>query len=363
MLLSIPGILSAQNVLRSELNLPRTDDRLVKEQVNFCQPEAAEENPIWDFGNIQWINDYSVHYFSRDKAGLIGSENGTLFHYHFSGDSLLLLGYENATNLVRYQEPALLLKFPLTYGISSESVFRGRGKHEDRLESVITGTLHVRADASGSLVLPGNDTLSVLRVHIRKVENGYYSPVSPAFDIEKPLEEDFFSDSSRIRNPDVILTDTYQWYEEGYRYPILESIESYRSIAGKPVLLRQESYFYHPEEQVHSLFPDTANGAVLERKRAEREAKDLLKAGNLRSLICHPNPVKDQLEVEFSISRTSRVQLKLVDLQGRLIYRTPERERLGQEREIIDMSAFPKGNYLLTVYAGGEKVSQTIVKR
>lgn len=116
----IPVVIQAQNTLRSELNLPRVDDQLVKEQVYYRQAGIGGENIFWDFSKLRWADDYIVNYFSRDDWGMIGAENGNLFSYRYSGDSLLLQGYENPNHLVRYQKSGLLLKFPLEYGVSSE---------------------------------------------------------------------------------------------------------------------------------------------------------------------------------------------------------------------------------------------------
>jgi hypothetical protein len=265
-LLCIPLVGKAQHTLKSELNLPRVDDQLIKEQVTFCQIEEIGENLIWDFSKLRWTDDYPVQYFSRHDFGTIGAENGSLYFYQLSGDSLLLQGYENPNNLVRYQKSGLLLKFPLEYGVSSESSFQGRGKHNDRLESIISGDIFTSVDAFGSLILPGKDTLeNVVRVHIHKNERAYYSPISYGFDINRPLEEGIFEDTLQTQNPDLIITDTYQWYGEGYRYPVFETIESYRKINENLFTLRQESYFYHPADQTYSLPEDTANIAVLEK--------------------------------------------------------------------------------------------------
>ena len=208
---------SPQVRLRSESNLPRPGDELLKEQIAWFEPGEAGENRSWDFSRIRLIDDACiVHYFTREDWQIIGAENGKLSFLAVSGDSLLLGGYETPADRVKYSPSGLLLRFPVTYGTVSRGRFAGRGKHHDRLESVVSGEIQTTADATGSLILPGNDTLSnVTRLHIRKTESARYLPLSSRFAIDLPVSDDLFSGIE----PEIIVTDTYQWYEEGYRYP------------------------------------------------------------------------------------------------------------------------------------------------
>ena len=139
-LLCILFLTPARSQLRSELNLPRAGDELIKEQVVYFEPGEAGENQIWDFRDIRLIDDaYIVHYFTRDDWKIIGAENGRLTFLSAQGDSLLTGGYETPVDLVKYRRHGLLLHFPVTYGATSQGMFQGRGKHHDRFESVVSG--------------------------------------------------------------------------------------------------------------------------------------------------------------------------------------------------------------------------------
>jgi hypothetical protein len=364
LLLSIPAMLPAQHILQMELNIPREDDQLVKEQVTYCQSGESGENLTWSFGKLKWTNDYDVRYFSRDDLGLIGAENGNLFSYLFAEDSLLLLGYENPNNLVRYHEPGLLLKFPLTYGASSEGAFRGRGKHNDRFESIVSGTIQTLADATGTIILPGNDTLTnVVRIHIHKRETGYYSLISSDFDIERPLEENFFADTLQTKNPDLVVTDTYQWYGEGYRYPVFETVESYRYVAEDSISLRQESYFYHPEDQIYFLPEDTANIAVLEKKQAEKEL-NALQEEVTPTLHCYPNPVTSQLTVEIELVKSAHIRMQMRTSTG-MLYKSQDMGFFKEGACILhsNVANLPVGNYVLDIWLDEKLISEIIMKR
>jgi len=359
-LLSLFIFAPARSQLKRELNLPRSGDELVKEQVVFCGAGDAGENQTWDFSKIRLIDDaYTVHYFTRDDWKIIGAEKGKLSFLSISGDSLLLSGYENPNTLVRYRQSGLLMYFPVTYGATSKGQFEGRGKHHDRLESVVSGEIHTAADATGSIILPGNDTLNnITRIHIRKIENTRYIPISSGFAIDRPANDSLFSTIT----PEIITTDTYQWYEEGYRYPILETIETYRSDSTAMITLSRDAYFYHPANQAY-LPEDTANRVVLERKHAAREAKLHEKESNFLSFGCHPNPVKDQLEIELTLRKASALEISISDIYGKLYAHFSLKNRTTRHEERIAMQTYPHGHYVIKVSAGNETVSEIIMKK
>lgn len=349
----------ARSQLKRELNLPRAGDELMKEQVVFCEAGETGENQTWNFSNLKLIDDaYIVHFFTRNDWKIIGAENGKLAFLEILGDSLLTGGYETPSNLVKYRQPGLLLRFPLAYGAESNGRYEGRGKHHDRLESVVSGEIRTTADATGSLILPANDTLyNITRVHIRKTENIRHIPISSVFSIDSPVNDSLFS----AVKPEIITTDTYQWYEEGYRYPVFETIETYRNDLPEKILLSRDAYFYHPAEQAY-LPEDTANQVVLERKQAARKAKIIEKEGNILSFACYPNPVRDRLEIELTLRQAVAVNVSLWDMQGRLVKRFPSKSPDTHYRVTMDVQAVPQGYYVVKASAGGEAVSEKVVK-
>jgi len=349
----------SQRQLKSELNLPRAGDDLMKEQIVYVEPGMSGENQIWDFTKIRIVdNAYIVHYFTRDDWKIVGAENGKLSFLKITGDSLLLCGYETPSILVKYSLRGLLLHFPIVYGAVSYGDFYGRGIHHNRLESIISGEIRTEADATGSLILPGGDTLThVIRVHIRKTESARYLPVTSHFSFDNAVDKTFFSDIQ----PEIITTNTFQWYEEGYRYPVLETIESYRGNAADRIILRRDAYFYHPASQAY-LPEDTANLVLLERKHAARNAKMPEQEGNILSFGCYPNPVKDYLHIDLTFRKYANVEAGLWDMQGHLVKRLPKRTHITHYMETVDVQTLPPGYYLVRVSSGDEMVSEKIVK-
>jgi len=251
-----------------------------------------------------------------------------------------------------------LLCFPVIYGAASNGQFEGRGKHHDRWESTVSGEIHTTADASGCVVLPGNDTLSdIIRIHIRKIENIRQIPISSGFAFDHPANDSLFSESK----PEIVTTDTYQWYEEGYRYPVFETIETYRNDSIDRTVLTKDAYFYHPAE--HAYLPeDTANQVVRERKQVARKAKTLEKESNLLSFSCYPNPMKDRLVVELTFSQAAIVDAGIWEMDKRLIRRFQSKTPVIHYRETLDVRTYLPGYYVVRVTIGGETVSAKILK-
>ncbi|MDR0798998.1 MAG: hypothetical protein LBN18_04470 [Dysgonamonadaceae bacterium] len=366
-LMIVPEIFLGQPVLREDLNLPRSGDCLIKQEITYQPAGGGGADRVWNFSHFQVVdNDHSLTYFSRNNYGVIGTENGQLFSYRLEGDSLLMHSCENPTTLVYYQKEGLLLKFPVVYPSVSEDEFYGRGKRNDRLEMLVTGQIRTEVDAFGSILLPHQDTLlQVVRVHIHKEELSYYTPIHSDFDLFRPVDLDELSDSLLQQTPDRIITDTYQWYKEGYRYPVFETIETYRDFHGELLLLNQLSYFYHPEDQADDLQEDEANAAVRDAVQ-EEQAADLTNpdiwAGLTYSL--SPNPATSIVEVTMDLPRSTSITVQIHTSMGG-IYLTEDKGFFpeGENHFSINVSSLPVNNYVLDFWLGDHLVSGILMKR
>jgi len=198
---------------------------------------------------------------------------------------------------------------------------------------------------------------SVTRIHILKTENSRYIPISSDFAFEHPANDSLFS----AVEPEIITTDTYQWYEEGYRYPVFETIETYRMDSTEKIPLSKDAYFYHPAEQAY-LPEDTANQVVLERKHAARNAKKIEKESNILSFGCHPNPARDHLDIEFALREAAAAEIIVSDIYGRVYAHFPLKKPATWYNQRLDLHIFPPGYYLVKVFTGKETASEKIKK-
>jgi hypothetical protein len=80
--LLLPALLTAQPVIKKELNLPRTGDDIIKQQVQYKDPGRSGENVIWNFGQLESIQDacslvYSEPCCTGDSMYILGMELGS----------------------------------------------------------------------------------------------------------------------------------------------------------------------------------------------------------------------------------------------------------------------------------------------
>ncbi len=83
----------------------------------------------------------------------------------------------------------------------------------------------------------------------------------------------------------------------------------------------------------------------------------------LPNLRAFPNPVKDQLILEFRIIAGNEVRMELLDTAGRRIQQLLKGTYSpGTHTEVVDLSMLPPGTYLLQGSVGKEQITTPIVK-
>ena len=369
LLSGIPGILSAQHILKSELNSFRPDDVLYKQQVSYKDPGRTGGNVLWDFSQLEVANDeYELHYFAGENNTVTSMEHLTLYHYDFRNDSLLLLGFENQTTQLKNKQPELLLHFPVNYGDTIGSYFYGHGKYGNRLELDEMGTIETTADSYGMMILPSKDTLKhVLRTRTLKTISEKNRPISEMYYVKDTANIWISADSIdfRIQTDSVLfVVETFRWYEKGYRYPVFETVRSWEQhIDSLDHEFLATAFFYPPQEQ-YFLAEDEENMAVLEEMEAGSDTIVDPWAGLTYNIF--PNPVKNSnLSVEMYLPKNaSQVQVQLRNTMGSIV----SDKNLGFLPEGIhtfqlDTWSLPVNNYILDIWLDEKLISEIIMKR
>lgn len=83
-----------------------------------------------------------------------------------------------------------------------------------------------------------------------------------------------------------------------------------------------------------------------------------INATNLKDLKAYPNPIKDKLNIEFTIRETENIKLKLYSSQSQLVYSI---YKLKTKQE-IDLSFLANGIYYLKVENNSEQKVFKIIK-
>jgi hypothetical protein len=359
-------------VLSSERNLPRTGDAPVRLKAAFLPAGNSGTDATWDFNQLQ-VNgeEHEVHYLATLRSTLTGMGEKSMHYYRVSGDTLLVNGYEDSKRLIRLEKPEEVMLFPMKYGDERTGWFYGKGMYCDRLELDIAGLTYTKADGTGTLVLPENDTLrNVLRVYTAKITLTDSRPLAPGFDLDAPVETppDYNELLLRLELDTVhTLTESYRWYAEGSRYPVLEKETVQRIIGGQTAVLSENTYLFHPLDQ-ETLPEDTANQALRDKKPAGQNTG--YPAGNEQisvtggfTVSVYPNPVVNELQISLQLQQPGPVVVSLYNLQGQLLSRREFRMSGESAVETVNMSRFARGSYILKVQAGDQSERKVIVKQ
>ena len=353
--------------LRSDLNLPRAGDELYKLQVEYKDPGRSGENVLWDFSRLGNRSDeYELIYDTINNV-LTGIEHRTLYSYGFSGDSLLLQGYENATVRMVHLQPELVRKFPVSYNDSTLTYFHSRGSYGDRLQVDILGTLATHADSYGTMILPDMDTLTnVMRIKTvkRMVEDLkplsflilQNNAVSPVMEIVSPDSINYRLSTESL----VMETETCQWYAQGYRYPIFETLRSRNIINGAPEEFFATAFFYPPQDHYY-LETDEENRQIVETKNKGKNSYNPLVETTFNT---YPNPASNLLNVEIFIPVEAKIKIQVRSVANKSVYINENKGKFqsGSHHFYFDVSRLPFGYYLLNIWVDNYMLSETVLK-
>jgi hypothetical protein len=77
----------------------------------------------------------------------------------------------------------------------------------------------------------------------------------------------------------------------------------------------------------------------------------------------HPNPVTNQLHIQYESVSEAYVQLRITDIQGRLILRKTISSHYGTNDANINVEQLPQGIYICCLRNGNELATQKFIKQ
>jgi len=311
--------------LNKLINLPHVGDSIVKQQVDYIDPGIPGKNIDWDFRSVKPVNEfYNLRYQSSpdDSLQLTGIEHGTVYRYLLQGDTLLHIGFENSTTLMKYIKPELKIRFPFHLGDTISSWFEGEGEYCHRIALSVAGKTTITADATGTLYTPLGLTFNnVLRV--------------------KCLREYFQTGIDSVK----MYLESYAWYAQGNRYPVFETIRTSTQKMGKKDTEQKVASFFYPPAKQAELLADTSNWAKV------YESQELLTIDQILSNCkLMPNPVQTELKIEYNLVQDATISFVLCDNWGVVRNKTfPVAKQAGHYNETINMNGFIAGVYPLYI--------------
>ena len=359
-------LIPVRSQLKSELNAPRPGDVIIKQQVEYKDPGRTGENVLWDFSQLNVVNDeYDLIYTSPDDTIITGTEHVTQYHYVMRNDSLLLLGFNNQTTALRSIQPEVLIKFPFHHGDSIGSYHYAHGKYSNRMEMDVMGTTQTIADAHGMMILPNKDTLKhVLRIQTVKYIAENMNPISQSYydKLRSPLIISPDSIEHRLATDSVLfVVETFRWYEEGYRYPVFETVRSWQKQSKSTDYTFLNTAFFYPPQEHYYLETDPENQKIAEEQNKGKK-NSLLETSTFNAF---PNPMTNALNVEIYLPMEAKIKIQVRSVVNKSVYINENKGKFpsGSYHFQFNVSNLPSGYYLLNIWADNYLFSETMLKR
>ena len=314
----------AQMTLTSANNPVTGDiDRNVSCDTNNISQGNSGANQTWSFlsliredsTNINFVSASSTPYSAQFPASNIASTNDNS-NYNFmttSSSNMFVNGYGGPDLLVSYTDPQLYLQYPFTYNSSFSDNFAANyiisGSDVKR-----TGTTIVSGDAWGTINLPAGSFSNSLRVK-------YIISTR---------------DSSNPGIPVITVTNvtSYVWFAPGRKFPVFEIIYSTISINGTQFgNSKTVNYNTGSTIGITNISSEMPDGYTLSQN--------------------YPNPFNPSTNLEFGISKSGFVSLKIFNTLGKEVA-TLVNENLsaGTYKYSFDASGLTSGIYFYTLTAG-----------
>lgn len=328
--------------LNKQCQFPLIGDEIDRIQVSGIEPGDAGDAVIWDFRDVEVVNNNRSVSYSNEDSILCALDGLTTYYYQSRGDTLYWCGYENSLTLMVDSIAAIAMVYPMVYGDSISKRFYLKGLYCMRKQIASTGQTTIVADSYGMIYMPEGDTLhNVLRVKrindsfVRITRHDDYSAIDVSAD-------------SLLRLVDV----TYNWYAEGYRYPIAES-HCYTYFQNGEILSEIASAYLCPPSEQQFIGIDEDNMMIRAQSRTTNNAapdqtSDYKPSPSLFDEL-EISQSKEKLMISTTRDYNHTIGYILTDVQG-IVYSSGDCQSPGITE--VDISRLPLGDYILSVGVG-----------
>ena len=322
------GFALAQTVLTEKTHglLPGNPNPMILTESNT--PGVAGQGVVWDFsalpqkaafyGSVEAPETF-LPPTEANKCNTLLKEGDLEAFMTTNSNELRVLANRVQTYVCSYEQPVTKMRYPFSYGDefageTGATIYYTNSDYRQHINL----SYNVKADAYGTLLLPGTTLKDVLRVattQTRKYSEYYTSTVI-----------------------------TYRWYVKSHRFPVLSLIYEKRE-NGDLVYLQGA---YNPVIEASSLITQT-----------DKENSN----GKVTTLNLYPNPFSATLNVNYSLNGKSNVTIALYNAQGMLVKTLLQHnQEEGSYTNAFDVQNMTAGLYVLRVEASGSVLSQQIIK-
>lgn len=342
--------------ISKDKNSLRDGDYIKKKRVEYKDPGRSGESMLWDFSSLKTIDEnYIVRYkqskqHKTDSIPVSAIEHGTKYDYLIKNDSLFLTNIINTNTVLHYSPAILQLKYPFNLGDSVSSPFCAFGENDMKQRIQLKGTSTTVADATGTLLLPDQDTV---RNAIRTKTSIKYRQYTQNITVSsKDTTFDLQSDTLERIDTLILCTDIYRWYAKGYRYPVFETQINKTHLTNDTLAHPDITTAFYTSRKNHKyLIDDKVNSAILD--SINNAPKDRVETSDIKYKL-YPTLVKNLLNIDLHLKNTSNISINISDSQGHTTYTLNARNNPNDlYRNTLDMSNYKQGVYIIKVSVNG----------
>ena len=331
-LITIP--LFSQVPLTTSTNILRHGDILCKIEVSFMEQDEKGSAAVWHLPAI--IDGGKEHLQAIRSNGdtIVIYEQNRMLHFLVRGDTLYNKGEQSRRAYRIFSQERPELAYPFQYGDSISGSYEGDCQYEG-IRYVVSGSGYTVADGMG-LLTDGEDTLRhVLRLHLH----------------------DYFEDDYGNEATEQWSRDCFRWYCMGYRYPVMETIITYRHDGAEQEQSSSSTYLYLPVMQME-LDEDVPNEELLARLEADGSNGQVGQdgGGSLASVDASLSSDGQSLTISYSLSSASDITFYACDIMGNVLGTSHyENREAGEWQDCLVLSRRPIGGALMLGIRCGEQ--------
>lgn len=335
----------SHNEITLQCNLIASGDSVIKYIVEYVDPGEEGENSVWDFCYLHTLGSYYTKFDTLEHNRLVGYDLQNTYNYIVDKGNLMLSSIESPLNSTVFQQPQLVLPMPLRYNEEMETEYSSEGRYCGTHFERTFGHVKVNADGYGTIILSENDTLpNTLRVYTVNVA---------AIRLSK---DSCRNDSDNLKQ---VITERYQWFSRGYRYPVLETITSSTYDNMNHVATQQYAYSCPPFLQRE--LSDSINKQI----RGNESLNNQNNHGVKNDDIWNDNHNRQNFDYEiqtngsmitiiYDIKKHSHVHAMVVDVLGAIHRDIQQTNEAGTGYTMsIDCSGLRRGQYIIYINVNG----------
>lgn len=335
----------SQGLLNLTNNSIHAGDSITLEKVDYTQPGDGGNGAVWDFSGLETIGHSYIKYACISDSSIAGYTPVGSYKYEIENNHIMLTGYESRMHSLDYRPYQTVLPLPLQYGQTIAKSYHGEGRYCGTHYERILGNVKITADGEGTLILSESDTLcNTLRVYTLNTMSVRLNADSCK------------NDSDNLKQ---VVTERYQWFARGFRYPLFETVTSSTFDNLNHVATTQYAYRCPPEIQI--LLNDTINERIRNSDKSNYQgvitnhssSEDIDKSNSNRfdyEIVVNRN----QISINYDVSEASTIHAMIVDVLGNVEYHTQQITPAGSGYTLnLDSSNLRRGQYIIYINVNG----------